>query len=157
MNTRPTLSPLKAVLLCGMAAISAKATATTAPATPAAPTLVRFYLGPLDQPTALTIALDSCTTLVKSGHLAEADAACDRAVHAARTDRAERGGSLITTNTDEGLAAAYNNRAVLRYLQGEMSAAVADSNRAVTIAPSAAVASTAAFIDAAMHRTARND
>lgn len=158
MTTRHLLRPVQALVLAGAATLAAHAYAAP-PATPAtpAPTLVRLELSPLDTSTALTAALESCASLVKSGRLGDAQVACDHAVRSAQVERAESASSPLGYRPGQELAVAYNNRAVLHYLRGELALAAADSARALAIAPSRAIESTAAFIDAARTRVARNE
>ena len=151
MNTRYFIRPLQALALLGAVLVCARA--ANAAATPT-PTLVRFELSPLEHATPLTAAVDTCAMLVKAGRLAEADVACEHAIRAALTERAEATNSVVAYSPYQGLAAAYNNRAVLRYLHGNLAEAAADSSRALNVAPTPAVASTAAFSDAKLHRTA---
>ncbi len=149
MKTRYVPRPLQMLVLVGAAAIGTRAAAAVA-----TPTLVRFEVSPLDHATPLTVALDSCTTLIKAGRLAEADAACAQAIRAAQTERAQSRTWVVSDRPYLGLAAAYNNRAVLHYLQGNLTEAAADSSRALNVAQTPALASTAAFIEAKLHRTA---
>jgi hypothetical protein len=136
------------VLLCSPLPMSA-AGAAVAPA----PTLVRFDPRTIDRPTPLSDAVNSCVSLITAHDLAAASTACDTAVSLARhphsqetTDFADR--PLRTRD----LAIAYNDRAVLHYLAGEIGLASDDSTRALDAKRTSATEATAAAVRAKKKR-----
>ena len=129
-------------VLCSPLSMSA-AGAAVAPA----PTLVRLDLTPFDRPTPFTEAINSCVALITAHDFAVATGACDGAVTAARRDHNEERARYTTASARAAhLAVAYNDRAVLHYVQGELALAAEDSARALGAENSPAIEATAAAV-----------
>ena len=155
MNTRTLLIAVRAAsLICApLMGSPAGAAAPTPPATPKL-TLIRLDLAPLDAPSVATLATENCVALVKAGEFAAAGRPCDSAIMAAERESSEsRTGPVWSHGSDEGVAATYNNWAVLRYFSGRLELAAADASRANFRARSEATRNTAAAIDAARTRS----
>ena len=115
-----------------------------------APTLMRIAAEPQERPNAVALTTERCVSALKSHDLDAASAACESAVAAARRDFVSAQSALfVPYGYSEEIAIAYNNRAVLHYLDGKLSLAAADANRALSAAALPAVARTAAAIEAA--------
>jgi hypothetical protein len=114
-----------------------------------APTLIFFEPTPLDRPTAVETAIDVCVNFVKAHQLEEASRPCDVALSAAQRDSAGTWTVAFTPRLfAEQIAVAYNNRAVLRLLSGQLERAAADASHAMKAAPLPGIASTAEAIRA---------
>ena len=114
-----------------------------------APTLIFFEPTPLDRPTAVEAAIEVCVNFVKARELGAASGPCDAAVSAARRDAAGTWTVAFTPHRRaEQIAVAYNNRAVLHLLSGQLELAAADASHAIKAAPLAGVTSTAEAIRA---------
>lgn len=148
MQYRTILIAIRALSLA-VAPLAGSSAGAAAPDAPK-PTLIRLEMQPLDVPSALVVATNRCVTEVKAGDFPAADRSCNRAVLAAMRERAQS--PFSGGDPDVALAAAYNNRAVLRYVSGQLGLAATDAGRARLTAHVAAIDHTAAAIDAARKR-----
>ncbi len=153
MKPRTALILIRALSL----ALSPLALAPAGAAQPEPPkaTLVRLDLQPLDRPSPLTIANNQCVALVEARNFAAAATPCNEAISAAQRERSSsRLIPFVGQAYDDEEAATFNNRAVLRYLSGDLPRAAADARRALSTARLPAFQSTAAVIEARQHRAA---
>ena len=155
MNTRTLLIVARAVsLIC--APLAGSPAGAVLPETPKL-TLIRLELAPLDAPSAATLATESCVAHVKAGDFAAPIQPCNSAITAAERESLEsRIGLVRNRGSAEDIAAAYNNRAVLRYFSGRLELAAADASRANSHSRSEATRNTAAAIDFARKRNLAN-
>ena len=117
-----------------------------------APTLIFFEPTPLDRPTAVQAAIDVCVNFVKAHELDAASRPCDVALSAAQRDGTGAWSVAFTPRLfAEQIAVAYNNRAVLRLLSGQLELAAADASHAMKAAPLPGIASTVEAIRARQH------
>ncbi len=149
MNHLPSPTILRALAV--LAVPLAAAAAGAAPA----PTLLRLEPEPSEHPTAVMRSTEQCIALVKAHDLGAAADPCQSAVVAAERERASSWSApFVTSATDESLAVAYNNRAVLNYLNGRLSLAAADATRARHAAVLPGIDGNVAVLDAARRRAA---
>jgi len=122
------------------------------------PTLLRLEPEPSERPTAMMLATERCVALVKARELSAAADPCNSAVSAAQRERSSAWDApFYARASEEHIAVAYNNRAVLRYLSGELALAAADATRATSAAELPGIGNTARVIVAARHRSAERD
>jgi hypothetical protein len=121
-------------------------------------TLIRLELQPFETPSPVTAATATCVTLIQAHDFDAARRACDAAVSDAET---ERSGSRLVPAMGrpyaDVAAVAYNNRAVLRLLTGQLELAAADSARALKANRMAPVERTAAVIALRQRRAVAAD
>jgi hypothetical protein len=152
MNTRAIWTSVGIVACCCLPTMSSVAAAAAMPA----PTLIRIEVGALDTPDLLTISIEKCVALVQARDFDAARPACNGAVSAARRPREQSSLAIFASRAiSEDLAVAYNDRAVLYYVSGQLALAAADARRATNASRDSAVAQTAAVIEAAVGRVAK--
>lgn len=80
-------------------------------------------------------AINLCVAHAALGHRAEARAACDEAVHAAKLERRFSTELSTRSSASRTLAMAYSNRAVMHFLSQNALGATEDFARAAALAP----------------------
>jgi len=132
-------SRLGAAVLAALGAaglLTASANATAAATT--ALTLVRFTETGFPSADLVVKQTNACVDAASSADLATAEQLCTAAIHAARTARTDvLAAAYAGEALRQDLAIAYNNRAVVRRLAGDLVAAKKDSDRAVALAGTA--------------------